>query len=173
MEQKRRHVLNVYSQQISLFSEDAEEYMQGLASFVDGRMHDFAKGVSRISFGDLCILTALSIADDFFKMKQEFSKFHEDKARLEEELAEALSKVMGLEASVREREFKIDKMNETLENLDNSLHLNNESKEIFIKKLNVLSYELRKPLEERSFEAELKDAYRILEEADLEKQNES
>ncbi len=163
MNQKRRHVLNVYSQEISLFSSDSEEYMLDLANFVDERMHAFADGVSRISFGDLSILTSLSIADDYFKHKEEMYKSNDEKEKLENDLSLALSRIMSLEADARERESKIEELEEKIQNLGSSLDTKIDSKESLIKKLNVLSYELQKPLEERQYEETLKDAYELLE----------
>ncbi len=162
MGQKKRHVLNVYSQEISLFSSDSEEYMRNLANFVDERMRTYADGVSRISFGDLCILTSLSIADEFFKSKDSVSNLDADKTKLESDLSDALSTIMALEATARERDLKIEKLEEKLQNLDSSLSTKTEDKEALIKKLNVLSYELQKPLEERTYKENLKDAYSLI-----------
>ncbi len=164
MKEKQRHILTVYSQDISLFSSESEEYMKSLAAFVDGRMRSFARGISRISFGDLCILTALSITDDFFKDKDKVKLTEAYKTRLEEDLSAAFSKIMTLEATLRERESKIEKLEEKLQELDSSVSTKIEDKEALIKKLNVLSYELRKPFEERNVEKDLEEAYAILDE---------
>ncbi len=162
MSQKKRHVLNVYSQEISLFSSDSEEYMSNLAQFVDERMRTYAEGVSRISFGDLCILTSLSIADEFFKSKESVSTLESDRTKLEDDLSDALSTIMALEATARERDLKIEQLEEKLQNLDSSLSTKTEDKEALIKKLNVLSYELQKPLDERQYKEDLKEAYNLV-----------
>ncbi|MDO4773143.1 MAG: cell division protein ZapA [Bacillota bacterium] len=164
MSQKKRHVLTVYSQEISLFSEDTEDYMRDLAAFVDARMHGFAGGVSRISFGDLCILTSLSIADDFFKTERKIAELEKERAKLEDDLSEALSKIMLLEASARERESKLEQLQEKMERMGSSMHTGAEAREELIKKLNVLSYELRKAPENRTFEQTLKESYELVEE---------
>ncbi len=161
MSQKKRHVLNVYSQEISLLSSDSEEYMSNLANFVDERMRNYAEGVSRISFGDLCILTSLSIADEFFKSKESVVNLEADKVKLESDLSDALSTIMSLEAKARERDVKIEELEEKLQNMDSSLSTKTEDKEALVKKLNVLSYELQKPLEARNYQDDLKAVYSL------------
>ncbi len=162
MAEKKRHVVNVYSQEISLFSSESEEYMNKLAKFVDSRMNDFAEGVSRISFGNLSILTSLSIADDYFKIKETLDNFESDKENVEDELSAALSKVMALEAISREKELRIEELEEKIEKLSTSLNSNESSREELNKKLNVLSYELKKPLEKRNYNSVLQDAYNLV-----------
>ncbi len=170
MKEKTRHVLKVYSQDISLFSSDSEEYMKNLASFVDKRMRNFSRGISRISFGDLCILTALSIADDLHKGKWKAEGLKADKQRLEKDLSEAFTRIMTLEAGIREKDSRIETLEEKVRELDLSLSTKIENKEAMTKKLNVLSYELRKPLTERNVEKDLEEAYALLEEKDVQEE---
>ncbi len=162
MAEKKRHILNIYSRDISIFSKEDEEYMLKLSNFVDARMKEFAEGVSRISFGDLSILTSLSLADDYFKVKEVLDKFESQKVNTEDELSAALSKVMALEAESREKELIIEELQTKIQELSSSLNSKFSSKEELNKKLSVLSYELNKPLEKRDYKTTLKEAYEIV-----------
>ncbi len=161
MSKKKRHVLKIYSQEISLFSSESEDYMKEIALHVDTKMRDFANDISKISFTHLSLLTSLSLADEYFKLKESMFDLEYRNQELEAEHERITNELRTLEISKRERELKVQELEKKLKNMDFT-DSKAYSKENLRKKLNTLSYELKKPLEERNYDKTLKESYDII-----------
>ncbi|MCG0274542.1 MAG: cell division protein ZapA [Thermosediminibacteraceae bacterium] len=55
----------------------SEEYIRQLANYVDQKMKLLSKVNPRLSRVNLAVLTALNIADEYFKIKAEYDEFLE------------------------------------------------------------------------------------------------
>ena len=68
-----------------------EEYIQTLASYVNSTMQNIATQTGTISLERIAILTALNIADEMHKERQQFDEYIQ---KLEQELQDALNAVI-------------------------------------------------------------------------------
>lgn len=161
MAEKKRHVVRVFSQELRLLSEESDEYIGELASFVDSIMNKLYAG-RKMSFGELGIVTSISIADKLFKLKKGARTSNGEMHNLEDELANAISKSMRMEAEKHEKIKECESLKSEIKSLKTKLESRLSSDEELREKLNVLSYELRKPLKERRYESELKVASSLL-----------
>ena len=93
----------------TLSSNDSEEYMQRVASYINSKISEFSKidGFKRQSVDTQNVLLELNIADDYFKARKELEEFKaeaEDKERdlydVKHDLITAQMKVKGLEENL-------------------------------------------------------------------------
>ncbi|MCR4432058.1 MAG: cell division protein ZapA [Tepidanaerobacteraceae bacterium] len=53
----------------------SEEYIRGVASYVDKKMIDLSRSHKNLSAARIAVLAALNITDELFKLKQEYDEF--------------------------------------------------------------------------------------------------
>lgn len=161
MEEKKRHIVKVYSQDIPIKSAETEEYINSLADFVDKRMKTLSSG-AKISFSVLSILCSISIADEFFKMKKNVKNHFEEENEVRQELSDALVKIMMLEGELHEKTSDFENYKEKALELEEKLKQNEKIINEMREKFNVLSYELKKKPEERDIDKVLEETGEIL-----------
>ncbi len=161
MSDRNSHVVRVYSQDVPVKSSESKEYINKLAEYVDARMNAFSSG-SRISFGSLSILTSISIADELFKLKDNMGVQITEEDKIKDELSAALSRAMMLEVELHEKSEKLTSAELRISELESELEEKNKVEEQMREKFNVLSYELRKPLEDRYVDNTIEEVNELL-----------
>lgn len=81
---KNRLTVEIYGQAYRLVGTDSDQYMKQVARYVDDTMREFSKGNPRLDTTKLAVLSAVNIADEYFKLKQEYEslmKLLEDKTK--------------------------------------------------------------------------------------------
>lgn len=73
-DQKNRLTVSIFGQNYTIVSEESPEYMRTLAGFVDETMHRVGEGNARLDTTKLAILSALNIADDYFRLKHKYEE---------------------------------------------------------------------------------------------------
>ena len=63
--------VEIFGQNYRLRADEDAEYVEKLASYVDGRMRDVARQTSAVDSMKVAVLTALNIADDLHRIKRE------------------------------------------------------------------------------------------------------
>lgn len=98
----------------TLSGNDSEEYMQRIASYINGKISDFSKidGYQRQSVDTRNILLELNIADDYFKAKQELDELKSDNEEKEKDLYDVKHDLITSQMKVKSLEDKISKMQE-------------------------------------------------------------
>ena len=69
-EEKTRLTVSIYGQNYTIVGKESSEYIRTLAGYVEEKMHRIAQDNDRLDTGRLAILTALNIADDYFRLRQ-------------------------------------------------------------------------------------------------------
>jgi len=76
----------ILGQVFSVTSEDGEEHVRRVASYVDGKMREIAAGGKGVSSFTTAVLAALNIASECQKLRQNFSEMETAIDRLSERL---------------------------------------------------------------------------------------
>ncbi len=63
--------VEIYNQTYNIRSDGDTDYIEQLASFVDGRMRDISSGTLTVDSLKVAILAALHIADEFHRLKND------------------------------------------------------------------------------------------------------
>lgn len=139
---KNKVIVKILGQEYKLMSDDTREYMQGLSNYVDDRMSEIAETNKKLSTAMTAVLTALNIADDFFKLKIEHEAL---KKRLSHPLADVehtKQKLEDFNEELEKRNSEYERMISQFEELMQSTSVYEEELEALKDKLNLLSYEL-------------------------------
>ncbi len=63
--------IEIYGRTYTVGSEEGEEHIVRLADYVDRKMREISELTSTISSLDIAVLTALNIADEMFKLREQ------------------------------------------------------------------------------------------------------
>ena len=92
---KNRITVTIGSRDYTLLAQEEEAYVRKVASHVEEKMEDMMRS-SRLSVTDAAVLTALNIADDYFKMAEtsenlrtQLKEYLEEASKMKLELSEA------------------------------------------------------------------------------------
>ena len=79
---KNRLTVEIYGQQYRLSGRASIAQMRMVAGFVDDKMNEIAQGNKRLDTSKIAVLTAVNIADEYLKLRQEYEELlkllHED-----------------------------------------------------------------------------------------------
>jgi cell division protein ZapA len=90
-DQKERVVVEIYGQYYTMKGESSSSHMRMVAGYVDDKMRKIASANPRLDTNKLAVLAALNMADEYFKLRQEYEeliKLLEHSAQTEEETEE-------------------------------------------------------------------------------------
>jgi cell division protein ZapA len=76
----------ILGQVFSVMSEDGEDHVRRVASYVDGKMREIAAGGKVVSSFTTAVLAALNIASECHKLQQNFTEIETTIDRLTERL---------------------------------------------------------------------------------------
>jgi cell division protein ZapA len=85
MESKNKVEVRIHGKEYTLKGVESEEYLQRIAYYIDKKMAEVSKDSVRMSAASTSILTALNIADDYFKLQDSIA---DTKKELEEKTKE-------------------------------------------------------------------------------------
>ncbi|AUS95164.1 cell division protein ZapA [Clostridium thermosuccinogenes] len=122
MSQKNKVEVRIAGYDYTLVGTESDEYIQKIGLYVDKKMNEIMKANSKLSTSMAAILTAINVADDYFKTyereakakdeleqcKEELEKLKQEKQRLisaNKALADK-STALQLELAKREAELK-------------------------------------------------------------------
>jgi cell division protein ZapA len=63
--------VEIFGQMYSIRGKDNQDYIRELAAFVDAKMKDVQKGTGTADSHRVAILTALTISDELFRLRQQ------------------------------------------------------------------------------------------------------
>ncbi len=86
--------VKIFGQDFTIKGEDPPEYVESLAEFVDKKMREVASASSVITSHKVAILTAINIADELFRLRQETGEGPEELKRAASKWLESLDKVL-------------------------------------------------------------------------------
>ena len=89
MIEKTRTVVNIGGKEYAMAGAESEEYIHRVAIHVDRKMNELKQSYININAAELAVLTAVNIADEFIKLRCEYSESMEELVKLKEEVKKA------------------------------------------------------------------------------------
>lgn len=86
--------VEIYNQTYSIRSDGDNEYIQGLAEYVDRKMRDIASGTMTVDSLKVAILASLHIADELHRTNSNHASFDKQLASRSAECTELLDRVI-------------------------------------------------------------------------------
>jgi cell division protein ZapA len=86
--------VEIYNQTYSIRSDGDNEYILGLADYVDAKMREISSGTMTVDSLKVAILAALHIADEFHQLKNEQAQSDAQLATRSSECAEILDRIL-------------------------------------------------------------------------------
>ena len=81
--------IEIFNQSYSIHADGNEEYLKGLAAYVDGKMRDVAQATRTVDSLKVAVLAALNMADELFMAR-------ERRQTVEEPLRERVEKCVAM-----------------------------------------------------------------------------
>jgi cell division protein ZapA len=69
---RNRLTVEIYGQHYRLVGKDSDQHIKKVARYVDDTMKEFSQGNPRLDTTKLAVLSAVNIADEYFKLKEEY-----------------------------------------------------------------------------------------------------
>ena len=108
---------------------ESDEYMQKVALYIDKKMNEVARTNHKLNTGMVAVLTAINVADDFFKsaqccmeVKKELKEKSEELDKTKASLKNALEEVAILREKLTEQQFELVKTKTELKDLLTNYH---------------------------------------------------
>lgn len=73
-DQKNRLQITIFGQQYKILGKASSSYMRMVAGHVDDKMKQIADTNPRLDTSKIAVLAAMNIADEYFKLKQEYDE---------------------------------------------------------------------------------------------------
>lgn len=118
MDAKNKVNVRIAGKDYTLVGVESEEYMQKIGLYIDKKMNEIMKVNTRLSTSMAAVLTAINIADDYYKC-------HESEKDLQKELNDLTSELERL----KEANKSLSGENATLQNKNTELQLELAKKE--------------------------------------------
>jgi cell division protein ZapA len=126
---KNKVEIRICGKDYTVVGVEPEEYIQRVGLYIDRKMNEIMRVNNKLSTSMAAVLTAVNVADDYFKsheneavMKKEIKKLSEDVAsmgdeikRLSEENAETNRMNSSLQLELAKREAELKEVRNTLE----------------------------------------------------------
>lgn len=73
-QQKNRLTVEIYGHKYNLMGEASNEHLQNVASYVNEKMNEINRKAPILDTTKIAVLTAVNIADELFRLKQEYEQ---------------------------------------------------------------------------------------------------
>lgn len=135
MTSKNKVVIRIAGNDYTLVGVESEEYIQKVGLYIDRKMNEILMRNSRLSTSLAAVLTALNVADDFFKSREretalrgENEKINEEiellkmeNKLLKEEKEELASKNTSLQLELAKREAELGEVRNSIDKSNRAL----------------------------------------------------
>ncbi|MFM1652010.1 cell division protein ZapA [Brevibacillus sp. B_LB10_24] len=71
-DEKNRVTVDIFGQQYRLSGKASINHMRMVAGYVDDKMNEIGHGNSRLDTTKIAVLTAVNIADEYFRLRREY-----------------------------------------------------------------------------------------------------
>jgi len=129
--EKNKVKVRIAGQDYALVGVETDEYIQKVGLYIDKKMNEIMKLNSKLSTSMVAVLTAINVADDFFKVhdsekklkkelesaNNELKTLKDEKKRLEEEGSQLKQKSTNLQLELAKREAELREVRNSLEKL--------------------------------------------------------
>ncbi len=86
MTSKNKVVIRIAGKDYTLVGIESDEYIQKVGLYIDRKMNEILMRNNRLSTSFASVLTAINVADDFFKTREEEAALRKEKEAINEEL---------------------------------------------------------------------------------------
>ncbi|GAB4331318.1 MAG: hypothetical protein Kow0037_07810 [Calditrichia bacterium] len=93
--EKKAIKVNIFGFEYALRSDMEPEYLEELASYVDGKMKQLGESVQSKSQQKIAVLAALNIADEYFRLKRKHEKLVKEIEATSEKITENLDEYLS------------------------------------------------------------------------------
>ena len=125
---KNKVEVRIAGKDYTLVGTESDEYIQKVALYIDKKMNEIMKNNSRLSTSMAAVLTAVNVADEFFKVyesenrlkeelkkaQNEIERLRDERKRLIEENATLSSKNTGLQLELAKREAELGEVRNSM-----------------------------------------------------------
>lgn len=150
MSNRNKVIVRIYGQEYTMVSSESREYMQRVANYVDDKMDDIAKKSKKLSTAMVAVLTALNVADDYFKTKMQLEGLEKEAMRPLKDLEDVRAQLAVATSLMEEKgqEYK-EIIRQLEEDLEQSNHKNEDHASLLteIEHLNNLLRDKEKEME--------------------------
>lgn len=112
MNTKNKVELRIAGKDYTIVGTEPEEYIQRIGHYIDRKMVEIMRTSNKLSTSLAAVLTAINVADDFFKSHESESNLKKELKRTQEQLE-----------SVREEKHRLSQENISLVSLNEELKL--------------------------------------------------
>lgn len=129
MTNKNKVEVRIAGKDYTLVGAESEEYIQKIGLYIDKKMNEIMKTNSKLSTSMAAVLTAINVADDYFKTHEnesvlkkelkrcqdELEKLREENRRLAAENVSLGSKSTALQLELAKREAELNEVRSSME----------------------------------------------------------
>lgn len=130
---RNKVIIRIAGKDYTVVGVEAEEYIQKVGLYIDKKMNEIMRVNSKLSTSLAAVLTAVNVADDFFKvsesdvrhknelnkLNEELQLFREEKRQLSQENTALTSTNSGLQLELAKREAELREVRNSLEKATN------------------------------------------------------
>ncbi|NLL06741.1 MAG: cell division protein ZapA [Clostridiaceae bacterium] len=134
MADKNKVEVRIAGKDYTLMGAESEEYMQKVALYIDKKMNEVTRLNSKLSTSMASVLSAINVADDYFKAyestlklnkelkaaKDEVERLTEENRRLTNENAIVSNKNTNLQLELAKREAELNEVRNSLDKISNA-----------------------------------------------------
>ncbi len=142
MSSKNKVVVKIMGHEYKLVSEDSREYMQKISNYVDDRMNEIFEGNKKLSTAMVAVLSALNVADDYFKLQEAFAELEKKAVNPVFELQKTKDKIEEVNQEITKKNMEYETMVVQFEDFLQTSSVYEEELTTLKEKLNMLSFEL-------------------------------
>jgi cell division protein ZapA len=113
-DRKVKVTVNIMGNEYTMVGRESEEYLQSVALYVDKKMRELHKKNGMLNNLMVAILTALNVADEYFKLQQELEVVKKEASKPGKELEDS-------RYQLRKAKEEISRLNSEVENLRQQL----------------------------------------------------
>ncbi|MGV8146193.1 MAG: cell division protein ZapA [Alkaliphilus sp.] len=117
MGRKNKIIIRINGQEYPIVGYEKKEYLLKVGSFVDEKMEEISTKNTRLSTSMIAVLTSINIADQYFKLMDEYEMIHKQSIDPLEELDETKELLEITSEELSEKEEKLLILDEQLKNL--------------------------------------------------------
>ena len=142
MHRKNRVSVRIMGQEYKLVSDEPLDYMQNVATYVDEKMMEIAKGNKKLSTAMIAVLTSLNVADEYFKLQEDQGVMGKRDSLESGEFEVMHLQIKSMNDELAQRNKDYEKMVQDFEALMDNSSVYEEELQSLREKMNMLSYEL-------------------------------
>lgn len=142
MGNKNKVIVKILGQEYTIVSDEPREYMQKISNYVDDIMGEIAEKNKKLSTAMIAVLTALNVADEYYKLKDSTHELEKKAVQPLDELEAAKEQLTAATAEINERDKEYEKILYEYEKLKEDSDKFLEEYKNLKEEINRLSYEL-------------------------------